>query len=300
MKVLVLGGSGFVSRYVVRDALAEGDEVWYVTRGNREPVGSATAIIADRNDKEGLLKALRATGERFDGVIDCICFNAAQAQIDMAVLPEFTEQVVVISTDSLYHPDDQRPVRDENAVCYMMDDGYGGQKRQMELAFIKNCPENLHYTIFRPPHMFGAGSNMGCFPYNKRQPDLIGHMKAGKPIRMAGDGRHHLEPLYAGDISKVMLAAIGNPKTYNEIFCISGPDAIENREYYEILGGLLGVKVTIEETDEQEYIANYDDAYQYFCERVYNKSKMAAAGLPLPKTTLREGLAEQIRIEHRG
>lgn len=226
--LLILGGSGFVSRYVVNEAIKNGYSVWYVTRGNREEIAGAQPVIADRNDLPALTNALQELNCRFDAVIDCICFTAEQARADISVLPQFTDRIITISTDSLYHPDHKRVPQDENGEAYMEDDSYGGKKRQMEQVFLEECPPSLRWTLFRPPHMFGAGSQLGCFPIHTRQKDLIAHMRAGKPVQLVGGGEYLIQPLYAGDMAKAAVASVHNPAAFNEVFCIAGPEAMPN------------------------------------------------------------------------
>lgn len=294
MKILVLGGSGFVSRCVVMEALAQGNDVWYVTRGNREPVAAAVPVVADRNDASALRSALCAVDVHWDAVLDCICFNAEQAAIDLDVLPEFTSRLIVISTDSLYHPDFKQVPQNESASAYMNDNSYGGQKRKMEEVFLDSCSGILKWTLFRPPHMFGPGSELGCFPLHTRQKDLLARLRAGEPIRLVDGGKHRIQPLYAGDLAKAMVAAIQNPAAYNEVFCIAGPDVIQNREYFELLGEITGLPIRFETVAMDDYLANHDDGYLYFCPRVYDLSKLKAAGLPVPAVHLRDGLKEQV------
>lgn len=291
MKLLILGGSGFVSRYVVREAMEQGYEVYYITRGNREPVPGAHPVIADRNSADALREALRPLG-RFAAAVDCICFTPEQARLDIALLPEFTDRVVVVSTDSLYHPDHKRVPQTEDPAVYMEDDSYGGQKRKMERVFLEESPATLRWTLFRPPHMFGAGSELGCFPTHTRQKDLLSYLRNSNPIRLVGGGEYLIQPLYAGDLAKAMVASIANHKAENQIFGIAGPDVIQNREYFQILGEILGIPVTFEDMKYEDY--NKDDAYLYFCQRVYDLSKLRDAGLPVPSTHLRDGLREQV------
>lgn len=211
MKILVIGGSGFVSGRVVNEAIAQGNDVWYVTRGNRDNMTGAHAVIADRGNAESLRAALRSENTKWDAVLDCICFNADHARVDIEVLPEFTERVVLVSTDSLYHPDFKSVPQDENGAAYMEDQSYGGLKRSMELAFINECPDRLKWTFFRPPHMFGAGSELGCFPMHTRQKDMLACLREGKPVSLVGGGEYLIQPLYVGDLAKAMVAAINNP-----------------------------------------------------------------------------------------
>lgn len=296
MNILVIGGSGFVSGHVINAALEGGSTVYYLTRGNREPVKGAIPVIADRNDPAAVEAAIEALNVRFDAVLDCICFNAAQALDDIKIFPRFTDRIVVISTDSLYHPDFKAEWHDESCDKFMEDDSYGGRKRAMEKVFIEQCPPALKYTLFRPPHMYGAGSQLGIFPMHTRQRDLIEHIKSGKPITLVGGGEQLIQPLHARDLADAILASIKNEKCFNEIFGIAGPDVISNREYFEILGRLLDAPVSVESCSIEEYNVAHDDGYLYFCRRVYCLDKLKAAGLPVPRRGLEQGLRETIEF----
>ena len=162
MKILIMGGSGFVSGHTAREALSRGCEVWCVTRGKRPAVPGVHPIQADRNDTDALTAAL--SGMRFDAAVDCICYTAEQARDDIRILGGVTDRLVIISTDSVYHPDHKTVPQNEEADVYLTDGLYGAKKREMELVFIRECPPALRWTIFRPGHIFGPGSELGAYP----------------------------------------------------------------------------------------------------------------------------------------
>ena len=60
MKVLVIGGSGFVSGAVVRELLASNHEVAIVTRGQRTVTADVRTIAVDRKDRIAFKQALLA------------------------------------------------------------------------------------------------------------------------------------------------------------------------------------------------------------------------------------------------
>ncbi|MDO5435868.1 MAG: NAD-dependent epimerase/dehydratase family protein [Clostridia bacterium] len=294
MNVLILGGSGFVSGYLTRAALDRGYGVWTVTRGSRSQDERIHALHADRNDRGAMAALIADLPVRMDAVLDCICYNAEQAKQDMDLFAGVTDRIIVISTDSVYHPAFKRCPQDENGERYLTDGGYGARKREMELAFINGCPPELKWTIFRPGHIFGPGSEAGCFPEQSRQPELLRELRSGKPMRLVGGGKYLIHPIYAGDLVRVMLDCIPNEKTFDQMFCIGGPDAVPNYMYYEILSGLLGVKVTFETIPEEGYLEAHPSSSGHLCDRCYDLSKLAAAGIRLPDMPLREGLRLQV------
>jgi nucleoside-diphosphate-sugar epimerase len=61
MKVLVLGGSGFVSGTLARRARDAGHAVTVVTRGRQPVDGDFSAIVADLGDRPTFAAAIAAT-----------------------------------------------------------------------------------------------------------------------------------------------------------------------------------------------------------------------------------------------
>ena len=135
MKLLILGGSGFVSGRLAQIATAQGHEVWCVTRGNRPIPEGVHALTCDAHDPAALRAALASAQLQWDAALDCICRDAPSASVDLSVLPAFTNRLLVISTDSVYHPAYKRVPQDETGV-YLHDGGYGSSKRQMEEVFL--------------------------------------------------------------------------------------------------------------------------------------------------------------------
>ena len=296
MKLLILGCTGFVSGHLARIALESGHEVWTVTRGNRPAISGVHALTGDAHDAASLRSVLSFAGVRWDAALDCICYTAETARTDCMVLPDFTARLIVISTDSVYHPAFKRVPQDERGV-YLHDGGYGSCKRQMEEVFLDMAAHGsggFSWTIFRPGHIFGPGSQLGCYPEHTRQKDLMARMRRGEPLRLVGGGKFLIHPIYVDDLCRAMLGCVDQPKAYNEIFCIGGPEIIANAAYFEILAELLNVPARIEEVPLEGYLAAHPQYSGHLCDRAYTLNKLQAAGIPLPQTTLREGLKKQV------
>lgn len=293
MRLLIIGGTGQLSGRVTALALAAGHEVWVLNRGSKPAPEGVHALIADRGDDEAVRQALDAANVAWDAVLDCICMNADNARQDLTLLAGRTSRLIVVSTDSVYHPAHKTVPQDENAPVYLTDGGYGAHKRQMEETFLA-ADTPIRWTIFRPGHIFGEGFLPGCFPEQSRQRTLLDHMRHDKPLRLVGGGKYLIHPIYVDDLARVMLESIDNPATHNEIFCIGGPDIVTNAAYYECLGRILGHAVVIEEIPEAGYLAAHPECSGHLCQRAYTLEKLARTGIRLPDTTLEEGLRRQV------
>lgn len=298
MKLLILGGSGFVSGRLAQIATAQGHEVWCVTRGNRPIPEGVHALTCDAHDPAALRAALASAQLQWDAALDCICRDAASASVDLSVLPAFTNRLLVISTDSVYHPAYKRVPQDETGV-YLHDGGYGSSKRQMEEVFLDAAAHSespFAWTIFRPGHIFGAGSQVGCFPEHSRQPDLIARMKRGEPLRLVGGGKFLIHPIYVDDLCRVLLESIPVSTAFNEIFCIGGPDIVSNAAYYILLGEILNVPVSIEEIPLAGYLEAHPQFSGHLCHRAYSLEKLRRTGIALPGTPPARRAAEAGRM----
>ena len=78
MHVCVIGGTGHISTSIVRVLLAQGHEVSCFNRGRRGQVAPGARLVqGDRRERATFEHTLQA--ERFDAVIDMLCFTRADA-----------------------------------------------------------------------------------------------------------------------------------------------------------------------------------------------------------------------------
>ncbi len=296
-KALILGGSGALSGALAELAKKE-YEVWAVTRGNRPLPKGIHGMKADRDD-EDLQQIIQAHISQVDVVFDCICMNAEHANRDWEIFSQMTNRLVVVSTDSVYDPRYKRTPQGEEGVFLDISDesvrDYATEKRRMEVAFerkIKEEPKGLAVTIFRPGHLYGKGLLLGCYPEESRKTDLAERMKAGEILRLVAGGIYLIHPVYVRDLAKTMLSCVDNERTYRRIFCIGGPEAFENRHYYQVLADLLGVELKIEEVALEGYVEAHPEFAGHLNHRIYDLSALRETGVWMPNTSLEEGLKE--------
>lgn len=169
MRILILGGTGFIGPNQVRYAVARGHKVSVFNRGKTNP-GSLPAgveqLIGDRN---GNLEALR--NREWDAVIDNPSTLPRWVRDAAAILRGHAGQYLFISTISVY-ADNSKPGMDENAPLIRLTDPtvetvsgetYGGLKALSEQEAEKAFPGKT--TIVRPGLIVGAGDNSDRFSY---------------------------------------------------------------------------------------------------------------------------------------
>jgi nucleoside-diphosphate-sugar epimerase len=289
--LLILGGSGFVSGAVARHAVQAGNRVWAVTRGTRPLPKGVTGIEVDRHDRREFQALVTAAGVHWDAVIDCIGFVEEDAHQDSAVLGRLADHVVFVSTDFVYAPGSRSFPQNEQASAYNSH-GYGGNKRRCETVLLES--DTVAATVFRPCHIYGPGSLLGCLPEHGRDPVLIEKLLSREPIRLVGGGYFLQQPIYIDDLARVLVAAAKNPATYGRVANVAGPDVVTSRRYYEIIAAAVDRTPTFVEIPVEEYREANPNKSNFLDHRVYDTSTLSALDLPLPKTSLVEGLERQV------
>jgi 2'-hydroxyisoflavone reductase len=169
MKLLVLGGTVFLGRHIVEQALAQGLDVTLFNRGRRAPAlfPAATRLVGDR---DGDVEALR--GRRFDAVIDCSGYTPGQMDRTADVLGDVPHYVFVSSV-SVYAAFPPGVRFDETTPRLAGHEGYGALKARAEEAIEARLPGRVAHV--RPGLIVGPHDPTGRFTY--------------WPVRVARGGR---------------------------------------------------------------------------------------------------------------
>jgi len=287
VKVLLIGGSGFLSGTMARAALRQGHDVWAVTRGQRPVVEGVRKITADRKDRRGFAEAVARENVRWDLVVDCIGYSAEDAAQDVEVFSGRASRLVFISTDFVISPI-ERPWKIDETYDRFNDTPYGTGKRAAEEVLLNQ--RSLSSTVLRPGHIYGPGSLLGCIPLHGRDPQLLDRLRKREALSLVGGGHFLQAPVFAADLWEMALSCFNNPAASGQVYFAPGPDVVESRAFYRIIGEILGVDVTIGEVPISEYLREHPEHQSFCTHRVYCTDKATHDGLKRPTTPLREGL----------
>jgi 2'-hydroxyisoflavone reductase len=99
MRLLVLGGTVFLGRHLVEEALVHGHEVTLFNRGKSRP-GLFSQLECLQGDRDGGLKPLR--GRRWDAVVDTSGYLPRVVRQSVELLREATDHYTFVSSISVY------------------------------------------------------------------------------------------------------------------------------------------------------------------------------------------------------
>lgn len=177
MRLLILGGTGFLGPHVVDAARARGWEVSLFNRGRSAPgkFPDLTTYLGDRDPQKGEgLKALEravADGARWDAVVDTSAYVPRIARASAELLAPAIHQYVLVSTVSVYGNEFPAFATEETPVATIADptqervtgESYGPLKALCEDAVRAVMPTGA--TIVRPGLIVGPGDPTDRFTY---------------------------------------------------------------------------------------------------------------------------------------
>ena len=241
MKILILGGTGVISREIVRQLIAAGHGVTVYNRGLRDPgfgkeVGQ---LIGDRLRRAEFEDGMRKT--RYDVVIDMICFNADDARSTIRAFAGRAGQIIVTSSIAAY----RRPYRSvptQEAEETFWDDPafpYAFHKAEMEKILREAIRrDGSPITVVRPSLTYGPGAaNIGVLRQNC---GIVHRIRQGKPLVMFGDGTTPWSFTFVPDLAKAYVGIAGNPKTFGEDFHVTSEERRVWDDLYLEFGRLVG------------------------------------------------------------
>ncbi len=241
MKVLVLGGTGVISRSIVSQLLEKNHEVTTFNRGKKslDFKGHVEQLVGDRSNREEFEASMGK--HKFDVVIDMICFNAEDAKSTLRAFRGRVEQLVICSSVAAYkRPYNSLPVSEDGEELFDNPAfGYAFNKAEMERYINREAiQEKLNVTIVRPSLTYGVGAaNIGVLRQNY---GIVDRIRKGKPLIMFGDGTTPWSFTFVPDLAKGFVGVVGNKKTYGQCYHITNEDRHIWEDLYLEFGKLVG------------------------------------------------------------
>jgi nucleoside-diphosphate-sugar epimerase len=243
MKVLFIGGTGFISTAVSRMAIDRGIELYLLNRGLRsEGIPGSISIVADINNMEIMQKTL--ANMSFDVIVDWIAYSPEEIKRDLELFAGKCKQYVFISSATVYQKPPVNYLVTETTPLENPFWDYARNKIACEKMLMKAFHESgFPLTIVRPSYTYNtyfpvAIGGFGCFT-------LADRMLKGQPIIVHGDGTSLWVNTHAEDFANGILGLFGNDSAIGQAFHITSDEVLNWNQIYETMAEALGVKANI-------------------------------------------------------
>jgi nucleoside-diphosphate-sugar epimerase len=240
MKILFIGGSGFISRAVTQQTLAAGHELWLLNRGQHRPVDGARTLVADMTDVEGVRAALR--GHTWDVVVQWIAFGPADIRRDLDLFRDHTRQYFFISSASVYQKPLAHYLITESTPRANPHWDYSRQKiaaeQELEAA---HQATGFPGVIIRPSLTYGDDQIPLVLNAWQQPWTAIDRMRRGAPLIIPGDGTSLWTITHNSDFAQGLIGLFGNPATLGHAFHITSDEALTWNQIFQLTAQAAGV-----------------------------------------------------------
>ncbi len=290
-KVLVLGASGAMGRYIVPQLAQMGYEVWAVSLdapdASLDPPG-VHRIQGNAKD-EAVLAPLLA--RNYDGIVDFLIHPTAELMV-LPRLAASTGHYIYLSSYRAYDGKDV-PVREDSRLLLdsaddpliRFSDDYAIYKARGEYV-LKSLPRR-NWTIIRPSITF---STYRYQLVTLEAPMVVGRTDAGKAVVLPETARNVQGTLtWAGDNARFIARLLFNDRAVGEAFTVATAEHHTWGEMAEIYASLRGLKAVWAPEKDFLRIVNGDPwnpgaAWQLRTDRLFeriidNSKVLAATGL---------------------
>jgi nucleoside-diphosphate-sugar epimerase len=238
MQALLIGGTGLISTGIVKHLLARGASVTVFNRGQRDSTLPANikSIVGNRDDTTNLNNAIAA--QKFDCIIDMICFRPEQASAVIAAAADKCGHFIFCSTVCTYGIKSPPGIFVDETFKQEPISDYGKNKLACEQLFLAaHAAGKMNVTIIRPSHTYGPGNPL----IDNLEFDSIAwdRILQNQPVLCAGDGLGFWVSTHRDDCGKLFAYAAMNPKTFGQSYNATRSEHLTWRDYYRQVAAAL-------------------------------------------------------------
>lgn len=249
-KILVTGGTVFVSRYIAEYYAQQGYDVYVLNRNSREQSKGVTLIQADRHNIGDILRNFH-----FDVVIDT-AYTSNDVESLLDALGSY-EEYILISSSAVYPEYAPQPFQEEAPLAVNKYWGkYGTDKIEAEEILMKRNPNAY---ILRPPYLYGQMNNV------YREAFVFDCALADRKFYLPKDGGMQLQFFHIHDLCRFIDILLKN-KPSMHIFNVGNKDTISIREWVELCYRVVGKQVEFvniyDDIEQRNYFSFYN--YEYY------------------------------------
>ena len=276
MKVLLLGGTGAMGRYLVEILLSLGFEVFITSRKKHYNERNLTYFQGDAHD--ALFLDLVISSNSYDVIVDFMVYTTEEFRQKCRLLLEHCNQYIFLSSSRVYSGVTTK-IRESTPrildTCqnekYLMTDEYALSKAREE--DILRTSNFLNWTIVRPYITYGTERlQLGILEKDY----WIYQALKNRTIVFSKDIAEKITTLTFGyDVARGIASLMGKKDTYGETFHITSLESYKWSEifdlYLRILEEELGHKIKYKIVEKSPNLKYKRDKWQVIYDRLYDR-----------------------------
>jgi nucleoside-diphosphate-sugar epimerase len=243
MRVLVIGGTLFIGKLLVKRLLGAAHEVTILHRKAEHPFGRKVRnLTADRNDIASVRAAL--AGHRFDAVYDLAYdwergTTAQQVEATAKSIPGDLSRYIFMSSVAAYG-DGLNHAEDDPLASDMHNNDYVRNKAGSERALFRMYHESRFPVVtMRPPFVYGPEN-----PFY-REAFFWDRLKADRPVIIPGDGNRLMQFVYVNDLVEACFNALEKHTAPGRAFNVADEKPLTQVETVNEFAKAIGKPVTM-------------------------------------------------------
>jgi nucleoside-diphosphate-sugar epimerase len=272
VRILLVGGTGFVGGAVLRRLLTKGHEVAAFHRG--ESSGGAHTIRGDRRELPAYRDAFRTFGPEV--VLDTIAYTRADAEGLAQAFRGLTPRLVVLSSQDVYAaygrllrleggaPDsallsEDAPLRSSRfpyrAISKPGEMAFDYEKIQVEQAVSGRA--DISATVLRLPFVYGPGDRQ-----RRLKPYLEGMAQPRMPLDRAKAAWRSSRG-YVEDVAEAIAVACVDPRAAGRTYNLGEPDPLTEADWVSAIGQAAGWEGAVHLVPREELPEGLAEPYDF-------------------------------------
>lgn len=239
MRALVLGGTGTISSYIVKELIARGHAVAVLNHNQPKNLPDGAELVrCDRKNLKHFVSVCRSLG-KFDCAFDMITYTPQEAKSSVEAFRGMADRVIFCSTVDVYDKSGtQYPVTERTPLRPRTSFPYAYDKAQCEEIYRRAETENcFEVVILRPAHTYSETNLRSHLIFHAFGDDSgpgyhLDRLRKGKPIILQGDGLSIWNATHATDIAHAFVMAMENRRAAGRAYTLAGDECMCYRGYW--------------------------------------------------------------------
>lgn len=263
-KVLVLGGTGAMGKYLVPELLTLGYHVDVVSLDEMVSDNPMLGYIKGNTKEEGFLEKLLE--KKYDGIVDFMTYHTKEFEEIYKLFLDNTKHYIFLSSCRVFA--DAPPITEESPrlldvsedADFLATEDYALYKAKEENMLYAS--EYSNWTIVRPATTYSTGRFQLV---TLEAPTVIYRMHAGKTIVLPEKAMSCQATLsWGGDVGKMIAKLLFNDRAYRESYNVATAEHHSWAEIAEMYNELCPFNyITVSTEDYLDIIAEGADRARY-------------------------------------